>query len=102
MIKLWEPVVRIIFNEINLALIAIKHVLFPCPIQVNSSFLPTRVFTSYRIKTVVFRMILICDVVLGLVYNQGADPYPDKECQVAGKGSSEVSDGYLHTEDIQE
>ena len=35
-------------------------------------------------------------------YNQGADPYPDKEYQVAGKGSSEVSDGYLHTEDIQE
>ena len=31
-------------------------------------------------------------------YNQGADPYPDKECPVAGKGSSEVSDGYLHTE----
>ena len=31
----------------------------------------------------------------------GADPYPDKECQVEGKGSSEVSDGYLHIEDIQ-
>ena len=41
--------------------------LFPCPIQVNNSFLPTRVFTSYRIKTVVFRMVLIYNVVLGLV-----------------------------------
>ena len=42
--------------------------LFPSPIQVNNSLLPTRVFTGYRIKTVVFRMILICDVGFGLVY----------------------------------
>ena len=49
MIKLWEPVVGIIFYEINLFLIAIKHVLFLCPIQVNKSLLPTRVFTSFPI-----------------------------------------------------
>ena len=42
--------------------------LFPCPIQVNNSLLPTRVFTRFRIKIVVFRMILICDVVFVLVY----------------------------------
>ena len=30
--------------------------------------LPTRVFTSFRIRTIVFRMILICDVVFVLVY----------------------------------
>ena len=42
--------------------------MLPCPIQVNNSLLPTRVFTIYQIKTVVFRMILICDVVFGLVY----------------------------------
>ena len=52
--------------------------LFPCPIQVNNSLLPTGVFTGYRIKTVVFRMILICDVVFGLVYrfltNTSLDP----------------------------
>ena len=42
--------------------------LFPCLIQVNNSLLPTRVFTSYQIKTVAFWMILICDVVFGLVY----------------------------------
>ena len=42
--------------------------LFPSPIQVNNSLLPTIVFTSYWIKTVVFRMILICDVGFGLVY----------------------------------
>ena len=34
-------------------------------------------------------------------YNQEADPYPDKECQLEGKGSSEVSDSYLNIEDIQ-
>ena len=42
--------------------------IFPCPIQVNNSLLPTRVFTSFRIRTIVFRMILICDVVFVLVY----------------------------------
>ena len=41
---------------------------FPCLILVNNSLLPTRVFTSYRIKPVVLRMILFCDVVFGLVY----------------------------------
>ena len=44
--------------------------LFPYPIQVNNSLLPTRVFTSFRIKMVVFRMILICEVVFGLVFLQ--------------------------------
>ena len=47
--------------------------LFQCPIQViwvNNSLLPTRVFTSFWIKTVVFRMILICDVVFGYVYTR--------------------------------
>ena len=43
--------------------------LFPCQIQVNNSLLPTRGFTSFGIKTVVFRMILICDVVFVLVYS---------------------------------
>ena len=43
--------------------------LFPCLIQVNNSLLQTRVFTSYWIKMVVFRMILICDVGFGLVYS---------------------------------
>ena len=44
--------------------------LFPCPIHVNNSLLPTRVFTSVRIKTVEFRMILIYDVVFGLVFKE--------------------------------
>ena len=44
------------------------YILVLCPIQVNNSLLPTRVFTSFRIKTVAFRMVLICDVVFGLVY----------------------------------
>ena len=48
--------------------------LFPYPIQVNNSLLPTRVFTSFRIKMVVFRMILICDVVFGLVFLQNSRP----------------------------
>ena len=39
--------------------------MFPCPIQVNNGFLPNRVFTSFRIKTVGFQMILICGVVFG-------------------------------------
>ena len=68
MIKLWEPFVRIIFYEINWLLNAIKHVLFLCPIQVNNSLLPTRVFNNYHIATVAFWMILICDVVFGLIY----------------------------------
>ena len=59
---------ELFFMKYILLKIALKHVLFPCPIQVNNSFLPTRLFTSYRIKTIVFRMILICDVVFGLVY----------------------------------
>ena len=42
--------------------------LFPCPIHVNNSLLPTRVFTSYQIKTVVSRVVLIYDIVLELVY----------------------------------
>ena len=29
---------------------------------------PTRVFTSYRIKAVVFQMILVCEVVFGHFY----------------------------------
>ena len=45
-----------------------KDLLFPCPLLVNNSLLPTKVFTSFRIKTVVFRVILICDIVFGLVY----------------------------------
>ena len=68
MIKLWEPAFGIIFYEINLFKIAIKHVLFSYPIQVNDNLLPTRVFTSFRIKMVVFRMLMICDTVFELVY----------------------------------
>ena len=78
LIKLCEPCVRIIFYEINLAL---KHVLFPCPIQVNNSLLPTRVLTSYQINTVVFRMILIYDIVFGLVYNDHCQAIKSMEIQ---------------------
>ena len=49
MIKLWEPVVRIIFYEINYALNRYKT----CAVSVSAN----QDFTSYRIKTVVFRMI---------------------------------------------
>ena len=51
-----------------LALNRYKTCVVSMSVQVNNSLLPTRVFTSYWIKTVVFRMILICDIVLGLVY----------------------------------
>ena len=40
-------------------------------IQVNNSLMPARVFTSFWIKTVAFRMILMCEVVFGLVYKIG-------------------------------
>ena len=40
--------------------------LFPCPKQVNNSFVPTRVFNRFQIKTVAFQMILVCDVGLYL------------------------------------
>ena len=43
--------------------------LFPYAIQVNNSLMPTRVLTSLRIKTVVFWMILIFDVMFGLIYS---------------------------------
>ena len=70
MIKLWEPVIRIISYEIIFALDGYKTCAVSMSEQVHNSLLPTRVFTSYRIKTVVFRMILICDVVFGLVYSK--------------------------------
>ena len=59
MIKLWEPVVRIIFYEIHFVLNRFKR----CDISVSNTG-----FTSFRIRTIVFRMILICDVVFVLVY----------------------------------
>ena len=58
---------ELFFNEINLLYNIIKHVLLPCPIQVNNSFLPTKKFTGSGI-TVACRIILICDVVFGQVY----------------------------------
>ena len=53
--------------------------LFLCPIQVSKSLLPTIGFTSFRIKTVVFWMILICDVVFVLVFSVIVVHMPDTE-----------------------
>ena len=50
------------------------------------SFLPTRVFTSYRIKAVVFRMILIHDIVFGHVYTK----FTTKSEDVVGCDSYEI------------
>ena len=61
MIKLLDPVVVIIFYELKFALNRIKHVLFSCPIQVNISFLLTRVVNCFLIKTLVCWMILVCE-----------------------------------------
>ena len=64
--------------------------LFTCPLLVNNSLLPTRVFTSYRIKTVVFRMILICDVVFGLVYT-GISPLKENGRRFSrAKGKADI------------
>ena len=68
--KLWEPVVKIIFYELNFALNRYKtRAVSMSDTGINNSLLPTRVLTSYRIKTVVFGLILICDVTFGLVYS---------------------------------
>ena len=66
MIKLCEPVVRIIFYEIHFVLNRFKR----CDISVSNTGKQPEylVFTSFRIRTIVFRMILICDVVFVLVY----------------------------------
>ena len=52
-----------------------KHVLFPCPIQVNNSLLPARVFITYRIKTVVLRMILILSIYLFIRHTPSYEYY---------------------------
>ena len=64
----------------NLFSIAIKYVLFSCPIQVNNSLKPTRVFTSFRIKTIVFRAILICDTGISLSFGVAG-----RHCQEPGQ-----------------